>query len=136
MPNPDFINNLIDLIIEYYALKYEHQNYSEKVIIHFLQGNCGILALVLKKIFPEGDIYIDNYQEHLVFGLTNYYYDARGLIIDQTNFTLATESDFLKLIPYYGTKNFENTKQIINDLTKIGFIYKYSQDWEKTQKYI
>ena len=136
MPRIDFINNLIDLIIEYYALKYEQQKYSDKVIIHFLQGNCGILALVLKDIFPEGDIFIDSYLEHLVFGLNNYYYDACGLIINQTNFSLATESDFLRLIPYYGTKNFEKTKQIINDLVQIGLAYKHNQDWEKTQIYL
>ena len=136
MPSSDFLMNLIDLILEYYAQKYENKDYSDEIIIHFLQGNCGLLALTLKAIFPNGEIYVDNNNEHLVFKIDNFYYDARGLINSQNNYHLANQEDFFKLIPYYGTSNFIKTQQIIFDLTNLGLLYKESQDWEKAQSFL
>lgn len=130
------IANLIDILIEYYAKKYENVEYNDNVIIHFLQGNCGILALTLKEIFPEGNIYINGNHDHLVFKINDFYYDARGLLDKHEIYEKANESDFFKLIPYYGSKNFYKTQKIVNDLAFIGLFYKNCKDWQKTQEYM
>jgi hypothetical protein len=44
----------------------------------FTQGNCGNFAKALKKIFPEGKIYLTKGNDHVMFGYDGYLYDVLG----------------------------------------------------------
>lgn len=69
-------NEILDLI----RLIRESFPYAEKV---YTQGGCVRFALILKKVYPEGDIIWN--EDHSVFRLDGHYFDITGEV-DGGNF--------------------------------------------------
>lgn len=48
----------------------------------FLEGYCGILAIILKNIFPEGEYYHFGNAKmgHILLKIEDYFYDATGIV--------------------------------------------------------
>lgn len=128
----DKISNVITLMMMQYA-KINKMSY-EDTINYFQYGHCGILAKALEKVFPKGKIYKLN-NNHLIFAYEQNYFDSRGYIEVNNNVTIATEEDYIYLIPFYNTKKYSITRKEIDFLVSIGLYY-LENGWFKTEEYI
>ena len=59
------------------------------------EGSCVKFAMILKQIFPEGDIFYN--EDHAIFGLNSEYYDITGRVTLEPSYTLLKERDVLKI---------------------------------------
>lgn len=74
--------------------------FNERELIQtFTQGNCYHFAIILKSLYPNGEIIYDSWKGHFVYLYFDKFYDITGEVIYESHHGLET-LEFIRLTDY------------------------------------